>query len=61
MPRLSQYYRPYQTCDMTKMAEAFNTNVDDLELELMKLVADQPVRIDSHNKVFIPQFTVSLS
>ena len=36
---------------MNKMAEAFNTNVDDLELELMKLVADQPVRIDSHNKV----------
>ena len=36
---------------MNKMAEAFNTTIEDLELELMKLVADQPVRIDSHNKV----------
>ena len=48
---LHQYYSPYLTCDMNKMAEAFNTNIEELELELMKLVADQPVRIDSHNKV----------
>ncbi|XP_063693381.1 COP9 signalosome complex subunit 1-like [Bolinopsis microptera] len=48
---IKQYYSPYLTCDMNKMAEAFNTTIEDLELELMKLVADQPVRIDSHNKV----------
>jgi hypothetical protein len=38
---------------MNKMAEAFNTNMDELELELMKLVADYPVRIDSHNKASV--------
>jgi len=48
---LCQYFTPYMACDMNKMADAFNTDVDALELELMKLVPDLPARIDSHNKV----------
>ena len=38
---------------MHKMAEAFNTNVKDLEDELMQLVLEGQInaRIDSHNKV----------
>ena len=46
-----QYYAPFLNCDLNKMADAFNTDVDSLETELMKLVADQPVKIDSHNRV----------
>lgn len=48
---IKQYYAPFLNCDLNKMADAFNTDVDSLETELMKLVADQPVKIDSHNKV----------
>ena len=38
---------------MHKMAEAFNTNVKDLEDELMQLILEGQInaRIDSHNKV----------
>ena len=38
---------------MTKMAAAFNTNVADLENELIQLILDGQInaRIDSHNKV----------
>lgn len=48
---LCQYFTPYNACDMNKMADAFNTDVDALELELMKLVPDLPARIDSFNKI----------
>lgn len=42
------------------MAEAFNTNVGDLENELMQLILDGQInaRIDSHNKVCILFFAI---
>ncbi|KAF6017632.1 GPS1 [Bugula neritina] len=50
---LCQYFSPYVSADMSKMAEAFNTNVGDLENELMQLILDGQInaRIDSHNKI----------
>jgi len=50
---LVQYFSPFVTVDMTRMAEAFNTPVMELEKELATLImAGQiPARIDSHNKV----------
>jgi len=50
---LVQYFSPFVTVDMKRMAEAFNTPVMDLEKELATLImAGQiPARIDSHNKV----------
>lgn len=48
-----QYFSPYVSADMNKMAAAFNTTVSDLENELMQLILDGQInaRIDSHNKV----------
>lgn len=48
-----QYFSPYLSADMRKMAEAFNTTITDLEDELMQLILDGQInaRIDSHNKV----------
>ena len=48
-----QYFSPYVSADMSKMAEAFNTTVLDLENELMLLILDGQInaRIDSHSKV----------
>ncbi|ESO04695.1 hypothetical protein HELRODRAFT_111705 [Helobdella robusta] len=50
---LCQYFSPYKSADMRKMAEAFNTTVSGLEDELTKLILDGKInaRIDSHNKV----------
>lgn len=50
---LCQYFSPYLSADMHKMAEAFNTNVKDLEDELMQLILEGQInaRIDSHNKI----------
>lgn len=50
---LCQYFSPYLSADMRKMAEAFNTTVSALEEELMQLILDGKIsaRIDSHNKV----------
>jgi len=50
---LVQYFSPYASADMRKMAEAFNTTVPELEDELMKLILDGQIqaRIDSHNKI----------
>ena len=50
-----QYFSPYLSADMRKMAEAFNTSVLALEDELMQLILDAQIsaRIDSHNKVSI--------
>jgi len=47
-----QYFSPYLSADMRKMAEAFNTTVSALEEELMQLILDGKIsaRIDSHNK-----------
>ena len=52
---LTQYFSPYLSADMSKMATAFNTNVRDLEDELMTLILDGHIaaRIDSHNKILL--------
>ncbi|KAG8181259.1 hypothetical protein JTE90_013030 [Oedothorax gibbosus] len=50
---LVQYFSPYLSADMNKMATAFNTTVNQLEDELMVLILDNQIqaRIDSHNKI----------
>ncbi|EFX74404.1 hypothetical protein DAPPUDRAFT_324380 [Daphnia pulex] len=50
---LIQYFSPYMSADMRRMAEAFNTSVSALEDELMQLILDGQIqaRIDSHNKI----------
>lgn len=50
---LIQYFSPYLSADMHKMATAFNRTVPALEDELMQLILDGQIqaRIDSHNKI----------
>ncbi|XP_074595982.1 COP9 signalosome complex subunit 1-like [Brevipalpus obovatus] len=50
---LVQYFSPYLSADMNRMASAFNTSVSALENELMQLILDGQIqaRIDSHNKI----------
>ncbi|XP_055376715.1 COP9 signalosome complex subunit 1b isoform X2 [Condylostylus longicornis] len=50
---LIQYFSPYLSADMNKMATAFNRTVSALENELMQLILDGQIqaRIDSHNKI----------
>ncbi|RZF36031.1 hypothetical protein LSTR_LSTR005847 [Laodelphax striatellus] len=50
---LIQYFSPYLSADMRKMAEALNTSIPALEDELMQLILDGQIqaRIDSHNKI----------
>jgi len=50
---LIQYFSPFVSVDMRRMAEAFNADVVDLEKELAKLImaGSIPARIDSQNKV----------
>ncbi|KAL9699230.1 hypothetical protein quinque_002671 [Culex quinquefasciatus] len=50
---LVQYFSPYMSADMRKMATAFNRSVGALENELMQLILDGQIqaRIDSHNKI----------
>lgn len=50
---LVQYFSPYSSADMKKMAAAFNTSVANLEDEVMHLILEGQIqaRIDSHNKV----------
>jgi len=54
---LVQYFSPYSSADLNKMANSFNTTVTNLENELMKLILDGSIqaRIDSHNKVLLAQ------
>lgn len=49
----AQYFSPYVSADMTKMAQAFNTTVAALEDELTQLILEGLInaRIDSHSKV----------
>lgn len=51
--QLFDFFSPYMSADMRKMAAAFNTTVPALEDELMQLILDGQIqaRIDSHNKV----------
>lgn len=55
---LIQYFSPYLSADMKRMATAFNRTVPALEDELMQLILDGQIqaRIDSHNKVFLLNF-----
>ncbi|MCL4126832.1 UNVERIFIED_CONTAM: hypothetical protein GTU68_033585, partial [Idotea baltica] len=50
---LIQYFSPYMSADLEKMASAFNTTIPGLEDELMTLILNGQIqaRIDSHNKV----------
>lgn len=50
---LIQYFSPYVSADMGKMAESFNTTIPALEDELTQLILDDQIqaRIDSHNKI----------
>ncbi|XP_030745089.1 COP9 signalosome complex subunit 1 [Sitophilus oryzae] len=50
---LVQYFSPYMSADLRRMAQAFGRTVPALEDELMKLILDGQIqaRIDSHNKV----------
>lgn len=50
---LIQYFSPYISAEMNKMAKAFNTDVKSLENEIFNLILDGQIhaRIDSHNKI----------
>ncbi|KAL1501884.1 hypothetical protein ABEB36_007124 [Hypothenemus hampei] len=50
---LVQYFSPYMSADLHRMAQAFGRTVPALEDELMRLILDGQIqaRIDSHNKV----------
>ncbi|KAL5039775.1 hypothetical protein BDV3_003191 [Batrachochytrium dendrobatidis] len=50
---LVQYFFPFVTVDMNKMASSFNCTVSDLEREVAVLIGDGHIqaRIDSHNKI----------
>ncbi|XP_053954336.1 COP9 signalosome complex subunit 1b [Anastrepha ludens] len=50
---LIQYFSPYLSADMRKMATAFNRSVPALENEVMQLILDGQIqaRIDSQNKI----------
>ncbi|EDV97606.1 COP9 signalosome complex subunit 1b [Drosophila grimshawi] len=50
---LIQYFSPYMSADMHKMATAFNSTIGDLENEVMQLILDGQIqaRIDSHNRI----------
>lgn len=58
---LIQYFSPYLSADMRRMATAFNRTVPALEDELMQLILDGQIqaRIDSHNKVLLGHFLIS--
>ena len=50
---LVQYFSPYKSASLQRMATAFNTSVSDLEDELTTLILEghMQARIDSHNKI----------
>ncbi len=50
---LKQYFSPYKSADMNRMATAFNTTTSALEEELISLILEGHIqaRIDSQNKV----------
>lgn len=50
---LKEYFQPYSSVDLEKMAKAFKTTMADLETELVELINNNQIhaRIDSFNKV----------
>ena len=55
---LVQYFSPYSSADLNKMANSFNTSVINLENELMKLILDGSIAVNN-TLVFQVCFTVS--
>ncbi|KAK9768855.1 hypothetical protein K7432_000189 [Basidiobolus ranarum] len=53
MKALVQYFTPFQSVDLNKMAQSFSTTVNKLELEIASLIMNNNIqaRIDSHNKI----------
>lgn len=60
---LIQYFAPYASADMAKMATSFNTSVNALENELIGLILGGQIegRIDSQNKVTSLTLTYDLN
>lgn len=56
---LVQYFQPYSTAKMTKMAQAFNTSFEELEREIIPLIQEGHLnaRIDSVNKILFAKRT----
>nr|XP_046909650.1 COP9 signalosome complex subunit 1-like [Dermatophagoides farinae] len=56
---LIQYFTPYLSANLNRMASAFNTSVTALEDELMRLILEGMIqaRIDSHNKILYAKDT----
>lgn len=56
---LIQYFSPYLSSDMIRMASSFNRSYTDLENEIMQLILDGKIqaRIDSHNKILVAKET----
>eukprot|EP00727_Mastigamoeba_balamuthi_P011324 m51a1_g6814 hypothetical protein (762) ;mRNA; r:275001-278123 len=56
---LVQYFSPYASVDLVRMAEAFSTTADDLERELARLISDDLIhaRIDSQKRIMYARFT----
>lgn len=56
---LVQYFEPYSSASMQKMATAFNTTVEDLEKEVINLIYDGHIkaRIDSYRKILFAKNT----
>eukprot|EP00124_Ichthyophonus_hoferi_P002164 Ihof_evm15s136 gene=Ihof_evmTU15s136 len=50
---LVQYFSPYLSVDLSIMARCFNTDLIDLQKELVTLIGEEVIqaRIDSHNKI----------
>ena len=44
---LVQYFSPYSSADLSRMATSFNTTVADLENELMKLILDGSIQVQT--------------
>lgn len=50
---LVQYFSPYSSMDLNKMASAFNVSVEEMERELSTCIGDNHIaaKIDSHSKI----------
>jgi len=50
---LVQYFSPYTSVDLNKMAQAFQVTLEDLEKELAKLIMEGENRSDRGDRIFI--------
>jgi COP9 signalosome complex subunit 1 len=50
---LVQYFSPFLSVDMNKMASSFNISLPSLQIELAQLITEKQIygKIDSHNKI----------